>query len=61
MSNNIYHHEELYRGSALMTTLAEKHVTICGAGAIGSNLMDGLCRQGFTNFVVIDYDRIESQ
>jgi molybdopterin/thiamine biosynthesis adenylyltransferase len=34
-------------------------VTLCGAGALGSNLADNFARQGFKSLRVIDHDRIE--
>lgn len=52
-------HEEKYRSEKLMARLAEEHITICGCGAIGSNLIDHLTRQGMKNLTVIDKDRIE--
>ena len=35
-------------------------MVVCGAGALGSNLVDGLTRQGFSNIRVIDMDRVET-
>lgn len=52
-------HEEVYRGETLLKKMADKPLVICGCGAIGSNLIDNLARQGFTKFTVIDFDRIE--
>ncbi|HUG94403.1 MAG TPA: ThiF family adenylyltransferase [Planctomycetaceae bacterium] len=54
-----YHHEELYRGAGAAEKLADVRVTLCGAGALGSNLADTLARQGFRHLRVIDRDRIE--
>jgi len=59
MSLSKFHHEEVYRGKDLVKKLNRK-VTVCGAGALGSNLIDTLSRQGFSNLSVIDKDRIES-
>jgi molybdopterin/thiamine biosynthesis adenylyltransferase len=59
MANNIYHHEEIYRGKEIMDMLGAVHLTVCGAGAIGSLLVDNLARQGFKSFRVIDFDRVE--
>lgn len=56
-----FHHETLYRGSALMTRLGGLRITLCGAGALGSHLADNLVRQGITRLRVIDKDRIEEQ
>lgn len=57
--SNLYKHEEIYRGKEVMDILGTKHLTVCGAGAIGSNLVDSLARQGFKSFRVIDYDRVD--
>lgn len=54
-----FHHEELYRGTENVSKLADVSITLCGAGALGSNLADSLVRQGFTQLRVIDHDRIE--
>ena len=56
-----YHHEEIYRGAAVLTKLADVRVTLCGAGALGSNLADTLARQGFRTLRIIDCDRVEEQ
>lgn len=55
-----FHHEEIYRGKNLIQTLSKFRIVVCGAGALGSNLIDNLARQGFSNIVAIDKDRIES-
>ena len=52
-------HEEVYRGAESVAKLATPLITICGAGALGSNLADNLARQGFRNLRVIDRDRVE--
>jgi molybdopterin/thiamine biosynthesis adenylyltransferase len=54
-----FHHELLYRGEAIAKKLASVRVTLCGAGALGSNLADTLARQGFQKLRVIDRDRVE--
>jgi molybdopterin-synthase adenylyltransferase len=59
MANSKYHHEEIYRGKELIQKLSKNSLTICGAGALGSNLIDNLTRQGINNLKVIDKDRIE--
>jgi molybdopterin/thiamine biosynthesis adenylyltransferase len=55
----MFHHEEILRGEGLRERLA-KHVTVCGVGALGSNLVDSMIRQGFTKIRVIDMDRVET-
>ncbi|RKY82203.1 ThiF family adenylyltransferase, partial [candidate division KSB1 bacterium] len=57
---NLFTHEQEYRTEKLMKKLATTPLTVCGCGAIGSNLIDNLSRQGFKNITVIDMDRIES-
>lgn len=59
MANSKFHHEEIYRGKELTQKLSKNSLTICGAGALGSNLIDNLTRQGVSNLKVIDKDRIE--
>lgn len=56
---NEFLHESIMRGEATLKKLAEVQLTICGLGAIGSNLSENLARQGFKHFLVIDFDRIE--
>ena len=59
MANSKFHHEEIYRGKNLTEKLSKHSLTVCGAGALGSNLIDNLTRQGFKNIKVIDFDRVE--
>lgn len=59
MANSKFHHEEIYRGKNLTEKLAKHSLTVCGAGALGSNLIDNLTRQGFSGIKVIDMDRVE--
>jgi molybdopterin/thiamine biosynthesis adenylyltransferase len=54
-----FHHESLFRGPDLLSRLATVRVTLCGAGAVGSNLADNLARQGVARLRVIDHDRVE--
>jgi len=60
MANSKFHHEEIYRGSDLVKKLAARQLVICGCGAIGSNLIDTLIRQGFSRIRVIDMDRVDT-
>lgn len=59
MSNDIYLHERIYRGDDFVKKLSKVKISVCGAGAIGSNLIDNLTRQGCSNISVIDFDRVE--
>jgi molybdopterin/thiamine biosynthesis adenylyltransferase len=52
-------HEEIYRSADAVHKVGATPVTICGAGALGSNLADNLARQGFGKLRVIDRDRVE--
>jgi molybdopterin/thiamine biosynthesis adenylyltransferase len=49
----------IYRGPEAAAKLAEPLVVVCGAGAIGSHLVDNLARCGFRKLRVIDRDRVE--
>ena len=55
-----FHHETLYRGADALARLRGARLTVCGAGAVGSNLVDTLTRQGARQVTVIDFDRIEA-
>lgn len=57
---DITHHETLYRGPEALDRVGRARLVICGAGAVGSNLVDSLARQGFRRLAVIDDDRIEA-
>ena len=52
-------HEEKYRGDKLLKKISECDLTFCGVGAIGSNLMDNMVRQGFKKITAIDFDRVD--
>lgn len=60
MANSPFHHEEILRGKDLVKRLAEFRIVVCGDGAIGSNLVGTLTRQGFSNLCVIDFDRVDT-
>jgi molybdopterin/thiamine biosynthesis adenylyltransferase len=55
-----FHHETLYRGRDALDRLARVRLVVCGAGAVGSNLVDNLVRQGVRQVTVIDDDRVEA-
>jgi len=55
-----FHHEMLYRGEEALARLGRVRLVVCGAGAVGSNLVINLVRQGFRCIKVIDDDRVES-
>jgi molybdopterin/thiamine biosynthesis adenylyltransferase len=52
-------HEAVYRGEAALQKLAQARIVVCGAGALGSQLVDNLVRHGAQNLLVIDRDRVE--
>jgi molybdopterin/thiamine biosynthesis adenylyltransferase len=52
-------HEEKFRGPGLLKKMAEQEIIVCGAGAIGSNLIENMARQGFKKITVIDFDRVD--
>jgi molybdopterin/thiamine biosynthesis adenylyltransferase len=60
MSDALYH-EQLYRTQDVMRRIQDCAVTVCGAGALGANLVESLARQGFTRLKVIDRDRVEER
>lgn len=55
------YHEELHRGRTVLEALAEKHVTVCGAGAVGANVAESLVRAGLGKLRLIDDDRVEER
>jgi molybdopterin/thiamine biosynthesis adenylyltransferase len=44
-----------------MERLKTLSVVVCGAGALGANLIETLARQGFGKLTVIDKDRVEER
>ncbi|TGO02251.1 thiamine biosynthesis protein ThiF [Candidatus Thiomargarita nelsonii] len=44
-----------------MTKMRTFPITLCGAGAIGSNIAENLVRAGFATLKVIDNDRVEER
>jgi len=58
---SIYYHEQLYRSLDLMARVREMAVTVCGAGALGANIVESLARSGFARLRVIDRDRVEER
>jgi molybdopterin/thiamine biosynthesis adenylyltransferase len=52
-------HEALYRGKEAIERLGKARLVICGAGALGSHLVDTLVRHGVKLLTVIDLDRVE--
>src|ERR1700742_3417181 len=62
MSNTaFFYHEQLQRSAELMQRVKDLRVVVCGAGALGANLVENLARQGFATLRVLDRDRIEER
>lgn len=53
-------HEIQYRNEKNFSKMKTAKIVVCGAGALGSNLINNLARQGFENLTVIDMDRVEA-
>ena len=58
MSNKL-HHEKIARGAELLEKLASTKITLCGVGALGSNLAVNMARIGAAQLTFIDKDRVE--
>jgi molybdopterin-synthase adenylyltransferase len=58
--NSLYH-ERLYRTPEVMARLGGFPLTVCGAGALGANIVESLARMGFARLRVIDRDRVEER
>jgi tRNA A37 threonylcarbamoyladenosine dehydratase len=58
--NERLRHERAYRGNPLLEKLAGVAVTVCGAGALGSWMVENLARQGFQRIRAVDHDRVEA-
>lgn len=57
-ANSPFFHEERY---ASLEGIAEKTITLCGAGALGGNMCEMLARMGFRRLRLIDRDRVETR
>jgi len=58
---SVFFHEQLYRSRELLARVREFEVTVCGAGALGANVVESLARQGFGRLRVCDRDRVEER
>ena len=58
---SIFFHEQVYRTREVMARVRACRVTVCGAGALGANVVESLARQGFARLRVIDRDRVEER
>jgi molybdopterin-synthase adenylyltransferase len=57
-SMSFFLHERVYRD---LEAAAGRQVTVCGAGALGANLVETLARMGLRRLRVIDRDRVEAR
>ncbi len=57
---SMFMHEQVYRSANVMTRLKEASIVVCGAGALGANIVENLGQMGYGNLRVIDHDRIEA-
>jgi tRNA A37 threonylcarbamoyladenosine dehydratase len=46
----------LLLGREVLDFLGKRHVTICGLGAVGSYVLEGLVRMGIGHFRIVDFD-----
>ena len=53
--------ETLARTGTVMNRMRAALITVCGAGALGSNIVEGLARAGCARLRVIDQDRVEER
>jgi molybdopterin-synthase adenylyltransferase len=58
---SIFHHEELYRTPEFMRRASGVAITVCGAGALGANVVETLARSGVGRLRVVDRDRVEER
>lgn len=58
---SMQHHERIYRTDAAMERMRAAAVTVCGAGALGANVVENLARAGFAALRVVDRDRVEEK
>ena len=56
---SVFFMKRLFAGQRMFRRLGQPLVTVCGAGALGSQLADNLARQGVRQLRVIDFDRVE--
>ena len=52
-------HEKAYRGTEVLEALEKTPFYIAGCGAVGSNMIENLTRQGAKTVCAIDFDRVD--
>ena len=58
---SLFLHETMYRTAEVLARCRVMPVVICGAGALGAHIAEGLARAGFGRLRLIDRDRIEER
>lgn len=58
---SFFFHEQLHRTPELMARLQDFPLVVCGAGALGANIVETLARSGLGRLRVIDRDRVEER
>ena len=58
--NEIFVRTEKLIGSNNLNILSKKHVILFGLGGVGGYVLEALVRSGIENFVLIDFDKIET-
>ena len=53
--------ERSYRGEEWVARVRGLEVCVCGAGALGGHVVEGLVRVGFGRVRVVDFDRVEER
>ncbi len=53
--------ERGYRGDEWVARVRGLEVCVCGAGALGGHVVEGLARVGFGRVRVVDFDRVEER
>lgn len=54
-------HEAAFRGDEIISRRHDFSILMCGAGALGSWLLDLLARQGFHKITILDRDKVEAK
>lgn len=58
---SIFFHETLHRGPEALARARDLSIAVCGAGAIGANVVETLARSGVGALRVVDCDRVEER
>lgn len=61
MAKTQFDHEQAARGEGYREKLSSKLITVCGAGALGSNVSESLVRMGVSRIRIVDLDRVATE